>query len=378
MLIVYVTRDRERAEGLEEGPDYIIFSNKKGEHLDTLELLQTEEASQLLSPNSQLLVFKNTKQIEELASKNKWNLLNPSAELAEKIENKITQNEVLGKEISQYFPLHTISKVKDIKWNKQPFIVQWAHSHTGDGTILVDSAKALKEIQAKFPEREARVSEFIKGPSFTVNVVVAPDTIEFSTPSFQITGKEPFTDNPFSTIGNDWSAALTLLTDAELQRMDAITTEVGEKLRELGWKGLFGADFIRDGERNHIYLIEINARQPASTTYESQLQKVIQDAGVAGLTTFEAHLRALRGENMGDDRIMRINDGAQILQRVTAKTKSVSRKAMDSLKAAGYNLISYDNTEMNADLLRIQSSKGIMENENKFNNRGKVIEDILK
>ena len=38
----------------------------------------------------------------------------------------------------------------------KPRILQWAHGHTGEGTVLIDSKKALTDVQAKFPEREAR------------------------------------------------------------------------------------------------------------------------------------------------------------------------------------------------------------------------------
>lgn len=44
----------------------------------------------------------------------------------------------------------------------------------------------------------------------------------------------------------------------------------------------------------------------------------------------------------------------------------------------GYNVIIYNNTKPNEDLLRIQSSKGIMEMHNKFNERGKKILGTLK
>jgi len=396
--IIYVTRDIERALGMEPSEKYRIVTNKnpysetiKKEYpefvmlvesgsgiMDTGELLESATtASYLQTPNSYLLIFKNTNQIEELAAKNKWRLLNPSAELAEKIENKLTQTKILGEEIASLFPEHSIKKVKDIAWEKKPFVIQWAHSHTGDGTILVDSAKVLKDTQTKFPEREARVSEFIKGPSFTVNAVVASDIVDVSTPSFQITGMEPFTENAFSTVGNDWSATHTLLSEQEVSEVEAIATKVGEKLRELGWKGLFGADFVKDEEKNAMFLIEINARQPASTSYESELQSALRVHGVKGLTTFEAHLKALQGEKLGKDRIIKINDGAQILQRVTTKKKTVSDAAKESIAKAGYKLVSYENSGMNADLLRIQSPKGIMENDKKFNARGKEIETTL-
>ena len=56
---------------------------------------------------------------------------------------------------------------------------------------------------------------------------------------------------------------------------------------------------------------------------------------------------------------------------------SIADETVSSLEFAGYNVIRYDNTAYNTDLLRIQSAKGIMETHNRFNPRGKEIMDIL-
>jgi hypothetical protein len=148
------------------------------------------------------------------------------------------------------------------------------------------------------------------------------------------------------------------------------------KLNASGWKGLFGLDLIYDATRGRIFLIEINARQPASVTLESVFQQKNRDLGVVGLTIFEAHLRALTGEPI-DQPLIPINDGAQIVQRVTLFTKHASVPVRAALIAQGYTVVSYENTELNADLMRIQSDKGIMERHAKFNKRGKEIEETL-
>ena len=109
--------------------------------------------------------------IEEFCVKKGWQLLNPLTALAEKIENKITQAEWLG-ELTELLPSFMIAPVKNIKWQKQPLVLQWAHAHTGSGTIVINDGATLAALQKKFPDRPAKASEFIKGPTFTVNVVV--------------------------------------------------------------------------------------------------------------------------------------------------------------------------------------------------------------
>lgn len=413
--IIYVTRDIERALGIQPSASYCIVANKtryaeevaaqypeyvflvdsdmdNGGSLDTYELLVDTSVQKFISEKSaDIVVFKNDARIEALCAEKKWHLLNPSAALAEKIENKITQVEWLG-DLARFLPTHEVLKVRDIKWgvtnkNKEPFIIQWAHSHTGGGTALVRTEKDLLLLVEKFPAREARISAFIKGPMFTANICVAgaDDTVIIGNVSYQITGSLPFTDNPFSTIGNDWSVTHSILSPERVEDFNEIARAVGARMRESGWRGLFGIDCIYDEERDIIHLIEINARQPASTTYESQLQEKFRVAGsgTTSITIFEAHLAALQNNLPKKAVLIEINDGAQIIQRLTEsatilmESPEKSALATAALRAEGLNIIEYENTKANSDLLRIQCSQGIMEAHLKYNARGKKIVDIL-
>jgi hypothetical protein len=468
--IIYVTRDIERALGMKPGrtdageyfvvanktpyaeeiqaqyPDYVFLVNmapeamgyskeknisknneklvifdvgiKKNNEgsssklLDTYDLLADTKVQEFISGKKNkgdigIIVFHNTSRIEELCAANKWNLLNPSALLAEKIENKITQVEWLG-DLARFLPTHQILKATEIKWGvanptKEPFIIQWAHSHTGDGTALVRSESDLAIIKEKFPAREARVSAFIKGPMFTANICVAGEKknkekndkknpVIIGNISYQITGVLPFTDNPFSTIGNDWSVTHSLLSPEKIEQFNEIANAVAIRMCEDGWHGLFGIDCIYDEERDMLHLIEINARQPASTTYESQLQETFRTHTTKsmkpGMTIFEAHMSALenklenKNEKMGGS-LIEINDGAQVIQRLTASATILMESpekiaiATAALRAEGFTVIEYENTKANSDLLRIQTARGIMEAHLKFNARGKKIVDIL-
>jgi predicted ATP-grasp superfamily ATP-dependent carboligase len=395
--IIYVTRDIERALGIDPSKEFIIITNKtplgeeiktkfpdfvhllsgSAKNLSTLDILKNETTKKIISDaNANLMVFKNSSAIEAVAKDNGWILLNPPADLSEKIENKITQVEWLGEIGVKYLPPHKIMTVEEIVIGEEPLIIQWAHGHSGDGTILIKTTQELNELKKKFPERPVRVSDFIVGPSFTVNVVVSSDKILVSNISYQITGLSPFTDNQFTTIGNDWSVTHSLLNEHEIAVIEVMTKEIGGKMKESGWRGLFGIDIIMDSERNQIYLIEINARQPASTTYESHLQQEFRKHGLSGLTTFEAHLSALTDKSESDELIL-INDGSQIVQRITKKIHSIKNETVSTLKLNGYQVLQYENTEENSDLLRIQSSRGIIESHNKLNIRGKEIKNVI-
>ena len=399
--IIYVARDIERALGKEPVGNYFIITNetsyarmlqekypdniwliKSPQILDTYELLVLPEVQKTISEHqSQILVFKNTTHIEALCKEKGWQLLNPSAKLSDEVESKISQVEWLG-ELTSLLPPHKILTVSEIVWDKKAFVLQWSHGHTGGSTLLIQSEKDLAVLKEKFPHREARVTDFIRGSMFTSNIVVTDTVVLLGNISYQITGVLPFTDNIFSTIGNDWSVTHSILDENHIQKFEKIAELVAQKMQKDGWRGLFGIDVIYDEESNELYLIEINARQPASTTFESELQSGMRSMGVPGITTFEAHLAALQHVAVASP-LVPINDGAQIVQRLTQSIMLKNEKDFEDLfhiqklLAAGYKTIMYKNIKPNDDLLRIQSLQGIMLAHNKFNKRGKEIVDII-
>ncbi len=426
--VLYVTRDIERAMGfpfLPEGyyivanvgayaekvaakwPDQVmLIGNGAGSGtgsgtggaatslLDTVDLLQHPETEAFFKKIAEVrggapavLVFKNTLRIERFVQEKGWRLLNPSASLAERLENKLTQIEALGDAARFLVPGTRIALCSDLRWEGKTFVLQFAHAHSGEGTVLVDSAEALSAVQKRFPQREARVSPFIQGPVYTNNNCVVRMTDGGHTLvgniSYQITGLAPFTDLPFATVGNDWTQASQLSEKVRAQ-YEEMARAAGARLLSLGWKGLFGIDAILDEASGQFHLLEINARQPASTTFESELQNFARNEQAGGpantFTVFEAHLLALFDHHFDQHvdpnnpypELQKITDGGQIVQRLTktfardlsssalAGTSTISARA-ETLRSEGYTVIEYQNTAPNSDQLRIQSKKGIID-----------------
>ncbi len=382
--LFYVCRDIERATGIDLSlENYYIITNynefsaklarqylhiiliKEKEQLDTYHLLTHKQALDTIKKNDFVLVFKNNALIEAECQKNGWQLLNPDSKLADKIESKISQVEWLGN-LAKYLPPHKIDVCGNITWSGQPFILQFNHSHTGGGTFFINSAKKLTDLKLKFAKREVRIADYIEGPVFTNNNVVWGNKILTGNINYQITGLSPFTDNKFATIGNDWALPHKILSKKQILQYKKIATEIGKKLRKDNWKGLYGVDIIVDAKTGRLYLLEINARQPASTTFESQLQKTF---GKAGVSTFEAHLASLLDIQPDKYKLIQIYDGAQIIQRVTKKKINIAKIKDNSL----INTIKYNNTLPGSDLIRFQFNKGLMKKHNELNALGKKI-----
>ncbi|MBI2037355.1 MAG: hypothetical protein HYT15_00260 [Candidatus Magasanikbacteria bacterium] len=398
--LFYVCRDIERAIGSEQGlKNYYIITNysnlasrmasqyqniiiiKNKSTLDTAELLNHHETIKTIKPKDFVLVFKNNAIIEKACRTHKWKLLNPSSQLADKVESKVSQVEWLGS-LAKFLPPHQISTCAQIQWQHKKFILQFNHSHTGSGTFLIDSQKKLKELQKKFSNRPVRIMDFISGPVFTNNNVVWGAKTLIGNISYQITGLMPFTDNKFSTIGNDFALPETLLEKKQVKQYAKIVMSIGKRLHKQGWKGLFGADIIMDAKTKRLYLLEINARQPASTGFESQLQNLhIKQQKDSHINTFQAHFAALLGIKFQNYQLTAIQTGSQIVQRVTAEKpyKNINEywkklKKLASTNPAVINILPYNNTAPGSDLARIQLSEGIMAKHGYFNKLGKEIQ----
>jgi len=152
---------------------------------------------------------------------------------------------------------------------------------------------------------------YIDGPTLTSNIVVAPKEIIYGAISYQITGLKPFTDNDFSaTIGNDFAFASSLLSEQAKKQYTDIAKQVAEKMRKAEWKGAFGIDCMWSTAEEKMYLLEINAREPASLSFESLLQQSIGDSP----TIMDWHIAALLGESPEQAPAI-INNGAQLVLR---------------------------------------------------------------
>ncbi|HLC69574.1 MAG TPA: ATP-grasp domain-containing protein [Patescibacteria group bacterium] len=403
--LAYVTRDIERALGLP--PDtkgYFIISNftpfvksickgrtnvlliKGTALLATHELLNHPKTKSFLNKlnDPQILVFKNTSTIEKICQTSHWRLLNPPSDLASLVEEKISQVKWLGP-LKKLLPPHEIKTVEKITWPKfaqqgkalRPFILQFNRAHTGSGTYLIQSESELNELKQKFPQRLARLTQYISGPMFTNNNIVWGNKILVGNINYQITGLKPFTNNPFATIGNDWALPPKILTKKQIRDYEKIANDVGKRLEKNGWAGLFGIDVILNPENNQLYLIEINARQPASTTFESVLQNVNRVKTKNNrLTTFEAHVLSLLKEKNRNNKLVKINNGAQIIQKVVKKMPRFD-KIEEKIKKLKFKYFSYSNTKPESDWLRLQSPNGLLTNQQKLNSLGQKIKTVL-
>jgi predicted ATP-grasp superfamily ATP-dependent carboligase len=419
MAIFYITRDVERAIGLLGARnDYYTITNpnplaealedkfsnqfiliRGQERLSTLSLIRNKEVQDTIKQlskggQSSIVVFKNSFQIEEECKKIGVRLLNPSAELSREIENKISQYAWLREGKSTFLeavtPMSEIGEVGQFDYHdlvgmfREGFIIQYNIGHTGSGTKRIFNKSEWENEVGKFSKRKVKISKYIEGTMYTVNACITGDQVVCGRTSEQITGVPVLTSNLLATVGNNWSTVNPVVHE----KVTKIASEIGGYMMRDGWKGLFGIDVIlgvhEDVDPGHI--IEVNARQPASTTLESQLH-----IEKGELSLIERHIDALlcqQGTKHYGQRENRIegfqlffrnreNHPVQLIHefipgryRVNEQGIEFIEKATSAVEAQvgevfAFSVSKNESVKPGGELLRIQSKRGI------FNTFGK-------
>ncbi|MEI7578794.1 MAG: ATP-grasp domain-containing protein [bacterium] len=245
--------------------------------------------------------------------------LNTTALLNRTFENKLPQYQIL-KDLPVTLPKTNITKLNTAEFSKLkaelglPLVVQFNRGHTGEGTKIVETEEQFQELKNQFQEREVKISEFINGLPYTLNAVVGKKATYLSGLSYQLTGIPELTPNPSGTVGNDWGYREGI-DQKVLTNIVKQLTIIGQKMREQGYLGLFGIDLIIKDKQ--VYIIEINARQPASVPMFSKIQLKNQDIPLALIHLLEFfQLDYQLDEKLYNERNLQPVKFSQIFQRM--------------------------------------------------------------
>lgn len=231
-----------------------------------------EQNSQGEQPN--VLFFKPSKKIEAIAYSKKYRLLGNTAELNNLYEDKISFHKLC---LSWDLPVVNgeIGLLENCSYDDlgksygQRLVIQFGHGWAGNTTFFVENEGDFKDLEAKFPKREARITRFVQGETYLVNACVTKEAILVSPPAIQITAPEGFTANLGGTCGRQWPAELS---DKAEKQITQYTQIVGDKMRNQGYKGYFGLDFLLEEGTDELFLSECNARLTASVPIYTKME----------------------------------------------------------------------------------------------------------
>ncbi len=196
-----------------------------------------------------------------------------------------------------------------------PVVVQAPTGEGGSGTVFVGDETAWRRAGERFAGHPAYIAPDLGPLSFNINALALPDLSVAGYPSVQLTGFEFLNHPPGAYCGNDFSAVAeqprALLDDVRLQ-----TERIGDHLAAMGYRGLFGVDFLIGRDDGIARAIDLNPRWQGSTPLFAQAERLAGRVPLAAVAMlYEADLiDAAEAAGAAAGAFMTVN-GAQVRMR---------------------------------------------------------------
>ncbi|MGF1426673.1 ATP-grasp domain-containing protein [Kitasatospora sp. LaBMicrA B282] len=194
------------------------------------------------------------------------------------------------------------------------YVVQSPKGSSGRGTHLVTGEEDLRRLA---PAERWLVSRYTEGTPINVHALVSGDgTVSVLRPSVQLTHVEGL-GAPFGAYSGCDFEAPAALPPLALDRARDTVARVGAELAALGYRGLFGADFVVAGPTP--VLLELNCRMQGSSWLLGELELAEQVVPSALRHVLERYGHTTRAEPRLDP-----VGGCQLVLRHTGPTARVA------------------------------------------------------
>lgn len=230
--------------------------------------------------NSKILFFYMNKRMDELREKTGMPMLLPSFDVQERLGNKIFLSEIcdklaLAKNESLSFEkipedsAELFEKCKEVLG--APFIVQDALGESGWDTSLVNSEEELKEAKKKIKNGLKATKYLSNNVPVSVHVCILDNEIIIRGPWLQLIGLPELSASPFRFTGNDTNQ--TLLNKEFIDEVLVMSQKMSQFIKDEGYRGILGIDYLWDKNTGVIYPQEINSRLVGLTRLLTGIQK---------------------------------------------------------------------------------------------------------
>lgn len=232
-----------------------------------------------------LIVYKTSSRMERICRKNGWLLVGTPLMFGKKLlEDKVKFRRLL-KEIGVPLPPGEIVWAENLAFRRDflafkdtyglPFVLQHPRRGGGKGTFFIHSEeewqKALRklriyeregqEVREKLEGLEVIIAKYIKGPSPSITGCVTRHGTLSTSPQYQIIdAPELYNPKKGSGLfcGHDWTSSRF---SADItQQAYGIVEKIGAYFKRIGYKGIFGIDFVLDEQEQRLYVTECNPR----------------------------------------------------------------------------------------------------------------------
>lgn len=285
-----------------------------------------------------VITFKPSPTIQRVCKDNSFRYLGNDWKLNRDLEDKtkfvkVTEKLKISNANSKIIKLDKNNCSLDFSRNKK-FVVQLPRGFSGNATFFIEDKNNFDEIFKKYKNRKVKLSEYFKGETYTINACVIGNEILISKPIFQITGLSSYNKNSFGgTCGNDYIYPKKLRKEQRKEIFDC-TKKVGDYIKKLGYKGIFGLDIVVNNKK--VNLIEINPRIIGSVSLFTKLQ--IQNNQIPFLSLSILEFAApviIKNDNFKEwDK----EDNFNASQLILRNTKNKPIKIIKSLRSGIYEI----------------------------------------
>ncbi len=244
-------------------------------------------------------LLKSSPEVEDLCRKNGWTLMAEESDLFNKLESRSFFFDLL-KRIG-YTRDFEIIELREFDNNLDELferfgdkiVIQTFCGTGGKGTFIVQRADCEDFFEKTNLERNEKVvvTSFVKGFDIAVTgcvtrnngILSGPARYQFVGVDAVVSGKD-FSENSFC--GNDWSVIEEYRDNVQNQARGFVE-KMGKILKEEGFRGIFGVDFIYNKDSKKLVPLEINPRTLGSFPVETQFEVLNQKIPLIGFHILE-------------------------------------------------------------------------------------------
>lgn len=181
------------------------------------------------------------------------------------------------------------------------FIVQASRGSGGSGTAWISGPEDFASSEERFGDALVWAVRDAGPLSLNINAIALPQSAVAGYPSVQLAGIRELGAGPGAYSGNDYSATATLPVEFVLDAREQ-TERIGGWLGSLGYRGLYGLDFVVDRESSRCFTVDLNPRWQGSTAL------AVQGEGIEGRIPLAAAELALRLGLLGESDILGLRE----------------------------------------------------------------------
>lgn len=150
-----------------------------------------------------------------------------------------------------------------------PFVLQAARGQSGAGTYLIYREQDLAHACVRLADADVWAAPFAGELSLNINAIAMERRVAVAYPSVQLVGLGMVGARPCGYCGNDFTSTASVPRATVIAAQEQ-AERLGAWLVSLGFRGLFGLDFVVDRDTGEPFAVDLNPRWQGSTVLETQ------------------------------------------------------------------------------------------------------------